>query len=237
MGLFDRLIKYNACQLFVGEVYEPHAFKQDENGYNTGEVKASSVLKKDICVQNQDGDYVSVVDGTIYSAGTNDQIISGNIRYPYFFWKVKPYREVSGKKSFTTSKYDVVKLYEKMNTQYRLDKLVLFTAKKNNGEIIHILGCYIEKDIYETEGSRKHAEFYPWDSFFSGNRICYVDNDNNLVYDNLRGVKITSADSLILACPEVEDMFKHDFLKDYELDELNAYIKIYDKKNNLETSC
>ena len=130
MGLFDCLITYNTYQLFVGEVFEPHAFRQDEKGVNTGEVKASSVLKRDICIQIENGDYVSVVDGTRYSAGSYEQIVSNNITAPYFFWKVRSYVEVTGFESPKISRKQVLKLYEKLNTQYDLSRLVVLYIEK-----------------------------------------------------------------------------------------------------------
>ena len=88
MQIFKDLEKIDVKDLYVGEIYNPQIFIVDKNGKKNGETKAYSMNKFDVATKNADGDYVSVVDGTIYSDGAIEKVVSGKADNKKFFWNV-----------------------------------------------------------------------------------------------------------------------------------------------------
>ena len=98
MEILQGLEKIDVKDLFVGEIYNPQIFLVDKNGKKNGETKAYSMNKFDVATKNADGDFVSVVDGSVYSDGSIEKVVSGKADNKKFFWNVESFAKVTGKK-------------------------------------------------------------------------------------------------------------------------------------------
>lgn len=116
MKLFDNLKKIDVKDLYVGEIYDPQAYILDKNGKKSGETKAVSLNKFDVATKNEEGDYVSVSDGTVYSEGSKEKIIAGKTEGKMFFWDVESYAQVTGKKG-KVSRKEAIKEAQAINTE------------------------------------------------------------------------------------------------------------------------
>ena len=98
MKILEDLEKIDVKDLYVGEIYQPQIFIVDKNGKKNGETKAYTTNKFDVAMKNADGDFVSVSDGSVYSDGSIEKVVSGKADGKKFFWNVESYSKVTGKK-------------------------------------------------------------------------------------------------------------------------------------------
>ena len=110
MELLKILEKYNTSDLYVGEIYDPQAFFLDENGNATGETKAITTNRFDVAIRNENGDYVSIVDGTIYSDGAYEKFTDVNHLPTWLFFHVESFAKATGYKKNKISKKAAVKI-------------------------------------------------------------------------------------------------------------------------------
>ena len=102
--MFSALLKIDTKDLFVGEIFDPQVYVLDKNGKKTGATKAKSLKKFDVATKNKEGDFVSVIDGTVYSDGSADKIVAGKTEGKMFFWNVESFAKVTGKKGKISKK-------------------------------------------------------------------------------------------------------------------------------------
>ena len=117
MELLKILEKYNTSDLYVGEIYDPQAFFLDENGKPTGETKAITTNRFDVAIRNENGDYVSIVDGTVYSDGAYEKFADANNLPTWLFFHVKTFAEETGCKKKRISKKAAIKVAKELRVE------------------------------------------------------------------------------------------------------------------------
>ena len=117
MELLKFLEKYNTSDLYVGEIFDSQAFLLDENGKPTGETKAITTNKFDVAVRNEEGDYVSIVDGTIYSDGAYEKFTDVNHLPTWLFFHVESFAKATGYKKNKISKKAAVKIAKELRVE------------------------------------------------------------------------------------------------------------------------
>ena len=116
MKLLESFKRLDVKDLYVGEIFAPQAFMLDENGKNNGLTKAISLERFDVATKDSEGDFVSVVDGTVYSEGSEEKIKEGKANEKNFFWNVESFEKLTGKKG-KISKKAVVAEIEAINAE------------------------------------------------------------------------------------------------------------------------
>ena len=104
MNVLKDLERIDVKDLYVGEIFHPQVFTVDKNGKNDGGVKAVSLNKFEVATRNEQGDFVSIIDGTVYSEGSTEKIINGKYKGKMFFWNRESFAKVTGKKGKITQR-------------------------------------------------------------------------------------------------------------------------------------
>ena len=120
MKILKNLEKIDTKDLYVGEIFNPQVFSVDKQGKKDGGVKAVSLNKFDVATKNEEGDFVSISDGTVYSEGSVQKVIEGKAAGKMLFWNVESFAKVTGKKG-KISKKAAIKEAESINIERTQD--------------------------------------------------------------------------------------------------------------------
>lgn len=126
MKFFEMLSRVKTEELYVGEIFEPQSYFADKKGNKTGLIKAATTNEFATVTKNENNDYVSVENGTIYIDGTVEKVKDEKVGDNLCLFDVKPfaevYQDITGKKAkATVSKRAAISIAKKLNEQRKIE--------------------------------------------------------------------------------------------------------------------
>ena len=242
MNLFEKLNKVSCDNLYVGTIYDPQAYFLDDNGKPNGLTKAIPTGQVVIAERLENGDYRSIVDGTVYSEGSVEKIVKEETEGFNFFYNVIPFAKVAfplGQEKGSVRRGSVAKLETGLNACAKED-LMTCTRTYEDGyenETVCIGVKFGSKKVYfrvEYRGIDLSSPMFVLDS--NGELdLTYtkLDKNGNILVRGKEEFTIDpkTIEALTKAFPELAAKFG-DRVTTLEMDQMRS--EIYENSQNIQ---